>query len=102
MTALVHALQWLTAVVWLVPVVLLSRKFYRVVVGKARGRDVLRLPMFCIAGLQVGFSSRWIAWPHAMPVMSNAELTFWALLYSMSIITALWVVRVHFIVAKLK
>lgn len=100
--ALVQILQVAAAVAWLIPAVMLLPGIWRVWMRRADPIDALRVPIWLTSLLMIGFSVRWLIWPHALPTMNLTELTAWAALYAGSIIAAVSLALAHVFAERLR
>jgi hypothetical protein len=82
------ALQIMTGAFWCGPAWLLSKGSWRIMRGRGAAVDAARMPWFFTAVVQVGFSSRWLFWHHAIATMDTGELVYWATWYSLSAMCA--------------
>lgn len=94
MIAIVKLLQLLSGLAWLVPMILYTPAICRIWRAPMRGPsrpdplDVLVSPLAFIAALQVGFTIRWMLFPHSISGMQRTELVIWSGLYTLSIAAA--------------
>lgn len=102
MFALIQVLQMTAGMAWLVPAVIMSPGVWRVWRGRADPIDAFRVPIFTAAVVQVGFSARWLIWPHTLPAMGGTELAAWAALYTLSTITAVMLTIAHYFAERLR
>jgi hypothetical protein len=98
----VQLLQAATGLAWLMPAALLLPSVVRTWRGTADAIDAMRGPIIFFSVVQVGFSARWLVWPHALPLMETAELSTWAGLYTLSILCAVGVVVANHYARKLR
>jgi hypothetical protein len=70
--------------------------------GKGDALDAIRGPVFFVGVVQIGFSVRWLIWPHAIPVMTQAELSTWSGLYVLSIMCAVGMIFAHRFAERLR
>lgn len=95
MTLLVHWLQAVSALAWLGPAWLFGAPLWRTARGIGDTQDMRKGFGFFYAILQVGFSSRWFVWQHAMGAMEESELIAWGGLYGLSAMLAIAVVSIE-------
>jgi hypothetical protein len=88
MPSLVQFLQIVSGLAWLLPTLIMAPGIVRVWRGRGDSIDAMRGPVFFIGIVQIGFTIRWLIWPHAIPVMGATELSTWAGLYVLSIMCA--------------
>lgn len=102
MPELVQVLQIVAGVTWLMPALIMAPGVWRVWRGRADPIDAFRVPIFTTGLIQVGFSARWLVWPHALPTMGATELTAWAGLYALSAAAAVTLTVAHFFAERLR
>lgn len=85
---IVTALQILAGLLWLIPAVYLTPRVIRS--WQAGAYPERGIPVAFLAWLQIGFTVRWLAWPHALGAMDAPELVTWATLYAFSGFMAIW------------
>lgn len=78
---IVHALQVLNGLAWLVPLWANTPSLIRLFRGRARGNDPFFAVAWFIAVAQIGFIARWLFWPQTLGAMTGLELNFWAVCY---------------------
>jgi hypothetical protein len=87
-------LQLLSGIAWLIPLALFTPAVIRIWrapwTGPSRPDplDVLVSPLAFVGALHVGFTIRWVLFPHSIRVMDSIELGLWSGLYVLSIIAA--------------
>lgn len=91
MPKMIQLLQLLSGLAWLVPALVLSPRIVRAWRQGASRATLLTAPIAFVCWLQVGFSIRWMLWPHSVAEMGNSELTCWGALYTLSAGLAAWV-----------
>jgi hypothetical protein len=102
MTSLVPFLQLLSGLAWAIPSAMLVPGMYRTLRGTGDPIDAMRGPIFFVGLVQIGFSTRWLVWPHAVPHMEPAELSTWAGLYVLSIMCAIGLAIAHRVAERLR
>ena len=90
MIALVQFLQLVSGVAWLLPAIVLTSRIVGSWKRSASRATMLAAPIGFLAWMQVGFTVRWLVWPHALTAMNGTELTTWAALYALSALLAGW------------
>ena len=89
---IVRGLQLACLVVWLGPVLDKAPSFWRVLINtteKWEKWDPAWAAFWLLALTQVGFSVRWLIFPHDLGPQDVAELEFWAICYLSSACTAI-------------
>lgn len=86
----VQTLQVISGACWLIVALYLTPRIARSWHKDARRATMLAAPIGFLAWMQVGFTVRWLAWPHSVAVMSAPELITWAALYAFSAVLAGW------------
>lgn len=102
MPALVQVMQILSGLAWLVPTLMIFPGVVRTWLGKGDPIDAMRGPIFFVGVVQIGFSVRWLLWPHALPAMGKTELSTWAGLYVLSVLCAAGLAVAHCIAERLR
>lgn len=102
MIALVQVLQIAAGIAWLLPTLMIFPGVVRTWFGRGDQIDAMRGPIFFVGVVQIGFSARWLLWPHAIPVMQPAELSTWAGLYVLSFFCAIALAVAHRIAERLR
>ena len=87
---IVATLQLLSGLAWLVPAIYLTPRIVRSWQRGASRATALAAPIGFLCWLMVGFSIRWLIWPHAIDDMTSAELVAWSALYALSGFLAAW------------
>lgn len=88
--SIVTVMQVIAGLLWLVPAIYLTPRIVRSWKADANSLPIRGIPVGFLAWLQVGFTVRWLAWPHALGTMKTAELLTWATLYAFSGFLAVW------------
>lgn len=87
MTGLVHALQIVVGLLWLIPLVLFAPALCRVWRKSHDTADLLVAAYPLIGFAQAGFSLRWLLYASAVQIMGSDELAYWCGLYAFSGLT---------------
>lgn len=83
---MIPTLQIIAGLSWLIAAIFYSKSVWRVLASRAKWIDVFRALFVFVALTQVGFTVRWLVWPHAIGQMGFYEQLTWAILYTMSAI----------------
>lgn len=102
MIALVQILQIAAGIAWLLPTLMIFPGVVRTWLGTGDQIDAMRGPIFFVGIVQIGFSVRWLLWPHALPAMGKTELSTWAGLYVLSVMCAAGLAVAHRIAERLR
>ena len=82
-------LIYLSGVVWCLPLVLFAPSVWRIWRGRPSLIDIMLSPMAFISANQIGYCLRWTVFHDQVPDMGPGELAVWAVLYVLSIGSAL-------------
>lgn len=99
---IVRWLQTICLITWTYPVLNQSCSVWRLAIGKPERWDAAWAAFWLLALTQVGFSARWLIYPHRLTMADANELQFWALCYLSSALTGIGMVWTQGLRAGLK
>lgn len=87
MQSVLHALQIINGLAWLVVLTWLCPAIPRIIIGRPTGLDVRSVPIVLYSAAQVFGALRWYIFPFRGPA-GNIEITFWAGVWFLNILAA--------------